>query len=112
MSGDVSSVRCYMRSSGMSVGLVATMLMASGCTFSWSSPKSVAPEQGESELETLYVADKDKVSVQLTSADSGRLKSALVEKLSKARRMILVLSRFLRVRIKTYELNAGRTPHL
>jgi len=65
----------------MVIGLAATMMIASGCTISWSSPKSEAPEQSESELETLYVADKDKVSVQLTAADSVRLKSVLVEKL-------------------------------
>ena len=81
MSAQVSRNSCYRLSFGMVIGLAATMMIASGCTISWSSPKSEAPEQSESELETLYVADKDKVSVQLTAADSVRLKSVLVEKL-------------------------------
>ncbi|MEY2988519.1 MAG: hypothetical protein RJB13_2040 [Pseudomonadota bacterium] len=81
MPKQIESDYFYCRNISVLGTLAAAMLMASGCTISWSAPKSGPPEQNESELETLYVADKDKVSVQLTSADSARLKSVLVEKL-------------------------------
>ena len=83
MSDEVSFDQLYMRNFIRLAGLAVTTLMASGCTLSWSKPKSSAPVQNEAELETLYDADKDKVSVQLTVGDSARLKSVLEEKLLK-----------------------------
>lgn len=55
------------------------LVAASGCTRLWSETKSAGLEPSEIESETLYIADKEKVSVQLTASDSALLKKALVQ---------------------------------